>query len=155
MTIFHNPKTEDNTMQLYDVMKLLEGKNNRFGEVPQVNFKLGSRTLSVNHRELSKDGKSVTIFLQVEQKEPANGVQPSWQIDKASQKSQMLSIKEWLEAGNTITPLDALEHFGCFRLSAQIFNLKKMGLHIECKTDKDPRTGKRYGTYWLVKEADK
>ena len=142
-------------MQLYDVMKLLEGKNHRFGEVSQVNLKLGSRTLSVNHRELSEDGRSVTIFLQVEQKEPAKGIQPSWQIDKASQKSQMLSIKEWLEAGNTITPLEALEHFGCFRLSAQIFNLKKLGLHIDCKTATDPQTGKRYGTYRLIKGADK
>ena len=137
-------------MELYEMMKLLEGKNGRFGEVPKITLKLGSRTLSVNHRELSEDGKSVTIFLQAENKEPPSGVAPEWQIDKATKKTQMLAIKEWLEAGNPITPLDALEKFGCFRLSAQIFNLKKLGLHIDCKTDTDPRTGKRYGTYRLI-----
>ena len=89
-TIFQNPKqTEDNKMELYDLMKLLEGKNHRFGEVPKITLKLGSRTLSVNHRELSEDGKSVTIFLQAENKEPPSGVAPEWQIDKATKKTQM------------------------------------------------------------------
>lgn len=103
-----------------------------------------------------KDWKPITpdallINLQTA-REAFDGVQPSWEINKESQKSQMQAIKEWLEAGNSITPLVALEKFGCFRLSAQIFNLKKLGLKIECKNDKDPRTGKRYGTYTLVKE---
>ena len=102
-----------------------------------------------------KDWKPITpdallINLQTA-REAFDGVQPSWDIDKESQKSQMQAIKEWLEAGNPITPLVALEKFGCFRLSAQIFNLKKLGLNIKCKNDKDPRTGKRYGTYVLVK----
>lgn len=97
---------------------------------------------------------ALLLNLQVKNTEP-NGVQPSWQIDKAAKKTQMLAIKEWLEAGHKITPLEALEMFGCFRLSAQIFNLKKLGLKIECKTDKDPRTGKRYGTYWLQEGVNK
>ena len=86
--------------------------------------------------------------------EDPKGIKPEYRPSKPATKSQTQAIKEWLLSGKSITPLEALEHFGCFRLSAQIFNLKKLGLHIDCKTDTDPRTGKRYGTYWLVKETD-
>ena len=45
-----------------------------------------------------------------------------------SQKSKIL---EALKRGETITPLDALNRFGCFRLGAQIFDLKAEGHDIE------------------------
>ena len=38
--------------------------------------------------------------------------------------SQKQKIKNWLEAGNEITPLDALNNFGCFRLGAVIHTLR-------------------------------
>ena len=57
-------------MELYKMLQLLNDKDNRLGGVEQVTFKLGSRTLTLNHRELSTDGKAVTIYLQVENKEP-------------------------------------------------------------------------------------
>ena len=136
-------------MELYEMMKLLEGKNGRFGEVPKITLKLGSRTLSVNHKELSEDGKSVTIFLQVESKEPPSGVHPTFKMDKSTRKTQKQAIKEWLLSGKTITPLEALEHFGCFRLGAQIFNLKKEGMDIHTDNSVDEQTGKRYATYSL------
>lgn len=138
-------------MELYEMMKLLEGKNGRFGEVPKITLKLGSRTLTVNHKELSADGKSVTIFLQAESKEPPSGIQPSWHINKSTKKTQKQAIKEWLLSGKTITPLEALEHFGCFRLGAQIFNLKKEGMAIDKDNSVDEQTGKRYATYFLKK----
>jgi hypothetical protein len=39
-------------------------------------------------------------------------------------------ILKYLEAGNTITPIDALQLFGCFRLSARIFELRQKGYKI-------------------------
>lgn len=142
-------------MELTKFNQLINSTDTRYPHT-KVLFKFGETILEPNNvTEVSTDTKTLTIHLRALTKSDPNGVSPDWKIDRASQKSQMLSIKEWLEGGHTITPLDALEMFGCFRLSAQIFNLKKLGLHIECRTDKDPRTGKRYGTYWLVKEADK
>ena len=40
-------------------------------------------------------------------------------------KSQNEAIREYLEAGHSITPLEALNKFGCFRLGARIADLKK------------------------------
>ena len=40
-------------------------------------------------------------------------------------------ILEYLQKGNSITPIEALDKFGCFRLSARIWELKKDGYDIE------------------------
>ena len=40
-------------------------------------------------------------------------------------ESQASKVKKYLEAGNSITPIDALKMFGSFRLAAIICNLKK------------------------------
>lgn len=40
------------------------------------------------------------------------------------QESQRKQIQEWLEKGNFITPMLALEMCGCFRLSAIMYKLK-------------------------------
>ena len=39
-------------------------------------------------------------------------------------------ILKYLEAGNTLTPMDALRLFGSFRLSARIFELRQKGHNI-------------------------
>lgn len=65
-------------------------------------------------------------------------------------KSQNEAIREYLEAGHSITPLEALNKFGCFRLGARIADLKKQGLQIENRPINDPNTGKRYANYRLV-----
>lgn len=44
-----------------------------------------------------------------------------------SQKEQILSL---LIDGEAITPKEALEKFGCFRLAARISDIKKMGYEI-------------------------
>lgn len=36
-------------------------------------------------------------------------------------KTQKELIREYLERGNSLTPMDALELFGCFRLATRIF----------------------------------
>jgi hypothetical protein len=45
-------------------------------------------------------------------------------------KSQAQRILEYLQLGNGITPLEALNLFGCFRLSARIADIKKQGYPV-------------------------
>jgi hypothetical protein len=59
--------------------------------------------------------------------------------------SQNNLIKAWLMNGRSITPLQALDMFGCFRLSARIDNLRKEGMNI--KTDLIMINDKRIAQY--------
>tara|TARA_R100000306_G_C4339333_1_gene124378 strand:+ start:52 stop:249 length:198 start_codon:yes stop_codon:yes gene_type:complete len=63
--------------------------------------------------------------------------------------SQRLKIKKWLEDGKTLTPIDALERFGCFRLAARIDDLRREGLEIETKYQH--KDGKRFASYGLAR----
>lgn len=45
-------------------------------------------------------------------------------------KSQLDQILQALKVGEIITPIDALERFGCFCLGARVADLKKLGHHI-------------------------
>ena len=45
--------------------------------------------------------------------------------------SQEVEILRKLESGATLTPLDALREFGCFRLAARCLELKRAGHDIE------------------------
>ena len=63
--------------------------------------------------------------------------------------SQRLKIKKWLEDGKTLTPIDALERFGCFRLAARIDDLRRDGLDIETKYKY--QNGKRFASYGLAR----
>ena len=45
-------------------------------------------------------------------------------------QSQADAILAYLKDGNGITPIDALNLFGCFRLGARIADLKKRGYDI-------------------------
>lgn len=65
-------------------------------------------------------------------------------------KSQQENIKEYLLQGYPITPLDALSMFGCFRLSAIIFNLKKEGLQFNTRLIKN-QYGNSFAEYSLIK----
>lgn len=44
--------------------------------------------------------------------------------------SQTTAIRAALEAGDILTPLDALQRFGCFRLAARVRELRAAGLHV-------------------------
>lgn len=48
-------------------------------------------------------------------------------------ETQSRMILEWLKDGLKLTPLDALHAFGCFRLSARIYDLKQAGWPIQCE----------------------
>lgn len=61
--------------------------------------------------------------------------------------TQNQQIKTYLEKGKSITPIDALNKFGCFRLAARISDLRNDGLNIVTKiVTKD---GKTFASYKL------
>lgn len=64
-------------------------------------------------------------------------------------RSQNKRIAEWLLAGKTINPLQALEKFGSFRLGARIHDLKAGGMSIV--TEIVTKNGKRFAEYKLEK----
>jgi len=62
--------------------------------------------------------------------------------------SQTKLIEQHLKSGKAITPIDALNLYGCFRLGARIFDLKEKGLDIV--TDMVQSGKKRFATYRLA-----
>lgn len=51
--------------------------------------------------------------------------------------SQCAQIRKHLEQYGSLTPIEALDKFGCFRLGARIFELKEAGMPIiteRCET---------------------
>jgi len=48
--------------------------------------------------------------------------------------------------GKDITPMDALNDYGCFRLGARIFDLRELGYDIKTKK---PENGKQYAIYYM------
>jgi hypothetical protein len=58
-------------------------------------------------------------------------------------ETQNKRIEAYLMSGRTLTPLDALHEFNCFRLSARIWDLKRQGLDIESRTRKITSDGKQ------------
>lgn len=67
-----------------------------------------------------------------------------------SQNQQVLS---YLKTGKVITPIEALDMFGCFRLSARIYELKDSGWPIHCER-KPTDSGKIVGHYSLVQDKN-
>lgn len=63
--------------------------------------------------------------------------------------SQKEAILKHLIKGKKITPIDALNKFGCFRLSARIADLRNEGFKIKTEIKKGK---KNYAVYSLVKE---
>ena len=65
--------------------------------------------------------------------------------DNDTQREQ---IREHLETRGSITPIDALNAYGCYRLGARIHELRKEGVAIA--TDRHPK--KKYAIYRLEGE---
>lgn len=63
--------------------------------------------------------------------------------------SQCNSILAYLQNGNKITPIEALNKFDCFRLSARIAELRKDGYAI--KTEIIHKGNKRFAEYSIEK----
>jgi hypothetical protein len=65
-----------------------------------------------------------------------------------STDSQNALIKGWLLNGHSLTQLEALKHFGCFRLAARIADLRDKGLNVV--TDMVTlENGKRVARYFV------
>jgi len=65
-----------------------------------------------------------------------------------TQPSTTKKIEAWLSRGYKLTPLQALEKWGCMRLAARIAELRKDGLSIV--TNKITRNGKTFAQYKAV-----
>jgi hypothetical protein len=65
--------------------------------------------------------------------------------------SQCSAILTALRKGRAITPADALRDYGCFRLSARIYDLRKMGHKIENTWQQ--AGNKRWARYVLLREV--
>ena len=50
--------------------------------------------------------------------------------------SQNKQIADYLNKGKKLTPIDALNKFGCFRLAARIADLRKEGMNMVTNTIK-------------------
>jgi hypothetical protein len=62
--------------------------------------------------------------------------------------TQTEAILAHLLSGKSITPLDALNEYGCFRLGARVLDLRKEGYNIE--TEIIHENGKHFARYWLA-----
>jgi hypothetical protein len=60
--------------------------------------------------------------------------------------SQLDSVLIHLQMGKSLTPLEALDKFGCFRLAARIHDLRNSGHNIVA-TDFVTAAGKRVAQY--------
>jgi hypothetical protein len=60
-------------------------------------------------------------------------------------KSQSQKILSYLQSGKSITPITALNKFGCFRLAARISDLRKEGHTIH--TDSITKNKKTFASY--------
>lgn len=67
---------------------------------------------------------------------------------KNATESQNTQIITALINGKRITPLDALDWYGCFRLASRISELKKEGWNIEKETVL-LSSGKRIARYYM------
>ena len=74
-------------------------------------------------------------------------------MNQMETESQNKRIRKHLESGRSLTPLDALYQYGCFRLGARIHNLKSQGLAIETEIVEILSEGKKkhVARYKLVK----
>lgn len=68
--------------------------------------------------------------------------------NQSSSDSQAKRILSYMQDGHRITPIEALNLFGCFRLGARIADLKDAGHDIKSEFVRT-QSGKRVKSYWL------
>lgn len=69
-----------------------------------------------------------------------------------NKQSQNAAILKHLQSGKHINPIQALNNYGCFRLGARIYNLKKMGYKIRTRIIV-VKSGKHFSQYSLIDTA--
>jgi hypothetical protein len=70
-----------------------------------------------------------------------------------TRESQKDRILDFMLAGNRISPIVALEHFGCFRLGARRYDLIKEGWNVQAEIVE--RNGKRFAEYFIPKDRQR
>ena len=65
--------------------------------------------------------------------------------------SQNAMILNFLKSGGSLTPIEALQKFQCFRLAARMNDLRNKGYVIETEILKDVN-GKSYASYSIPKD---
>ena len=65
--------------------------------------------------------------------------------------SQVTLILNHLKSGKEITPMEALELYGCFRLGAVIFDLKDEGYKIHTRIHRYKKPSGKRGLYAIYK----
>ena len=66
---------------------------------------------------------------------------------KENRMSQTEAIQQHLLQGGSLTPIDALKLFGCFRLSARIHAIRSEGMNIQTEMITVDR--KRFARYFI------
>lgn len=70
-------------------------------------------------------------------------------LNEESCRTQCEKIAEWLKAGNSVTQMQALRMFRCFRLASRIHDLRASGMEIG-RTFTVLPSGKRVAEYFLI-----
>ena len=65
--------------------------------------------------------------------------------------TQTERIFEHMKSGRAISPLEALNRYGCFRLGARIHDIKKLGWFV--KTETVYSDGKHFASYSLTDKS--
>jgi len=71
-----------------------------------------------------------------------------YQEKKQTPKSKFDKLKQYLKPGIKITPIEALNMFGIYRLGARIFDLREAGWNI--KTEKPSNPKDEYAVYHVI-----
>ena len=66
--------------------------------------------------------------------------------------TQLFNVRRHLLLGNEITPIDALNKFGCFRLSALIYIIRNEDDIPVASDQPEASNGKPYSRYWIPKD---
>ena len=69
------------------------------------------------------------------------------ELPKVSQESGIL---QYLQAGGSLTPMDALRLFNCWALSSRISDLNKKGFNVRARMETG-ENGKTYARYFILK----
>jgi hypothetical protein len=64
--------------------------------------------------------------------------------------TQKKAVLSHMQTRGSITPMEALRLYGCFRLGARIWDLEREGYIIDHKMERS--AGKRFAVYSLVKQ---
>lgn len=68
--------------------------------------------------------------------------------------SQCVQIKEYMEEHGSITQMEAVNEFNCYRLSDRINDLRKIGVRIETKNERNKNNSGTHARYFLIKDGD-